>query len=263
MRAGVLDRPVAAAGAEPDLLGRLYGRYFDIVMADTPELLERAFRLRYEVYCVEHPFLDPAANPGGREIDAFDRHSVHSLLIHRASGAACGTIRLILPDRDHPTSSFPISQVGAAAARMMQRLPPLTTAEISRFAVSKAFRRRVGEDLYPDIQESSPPPGMAERRLMPHITYGLIRACLLMSLKHNITHLCAVMEPALLRLVSRLGLCFEPVGELVEYHGLRQPCFAPIKDLIAKVREVREDMWEAGTEGGRLAPPAAALERAG
>ncbi|MGH7225707.1 MAG: GNAT family N-acyltransferase, partial [Gemmataceae bacterium] len=66
-------------------LAAQYGRHFDIVPADTPDLLGRAYRLRYQVYCVEHAFLDPADNPGGREIDEFDAHSVHSLLIHRGS----------------------------------------------------------------------------------------------------------------------------------------------------------------------------------
>jgi N-acyl amino acid synthase of PEP-CTERM/exosortase system len=248
---------------EPDLLKEVYERYFEIVLAETPELLERAFRLRYEVYCVEHPFLNAAANLGGRETDAFDGHSAHALLVHRASGATCGTVRLILPDRDHPTSSFPVAQVSPSAAAMMRKLPPLSTAEISRFAVSKSFRRRVGEDLYPDVGEmAAPPNGVAERRLLPHITYGLIRACLLMSLNHKLTHLAAVMEPALMRLVARLGLCFKPVGELVEYHGMRQPCCAAIDDLVDGVREAREDIWAAGTEGGRLLPATAMLERA-
>ncbi len=247
----------------PDLLRDVYEQHFAIVLAESSDLLERAFRLRYEVYCVEHPFLDAAQNPGGRETDAFDRHSAHALLIHRASGATCGTIRLILPDRDHPTSSFPIAQVSASAAAMMRRLPRFGTAEISRFAVSKSFRRRVGEDLYPDVGAAqASPDGVPDRRLLPHITYGLIRACLLMSLRHGITHVAAVMEPALMRLIARLGLRFEAEGELVEFHGLRQPCSAAIEDLIARVREVREDMWAAGTEGGRLGPAVARLKHA-
>src|ERR1700733_1139731 len=120
-------------------LGELYGRYFDIVPADNAERRDCAYRLRYQVYCVEHAFLDPAANPGEREIDEFDSHAVQSLLIHRATGSVCGTVRLILPGPARPASNFPAFGVSPAAGAMMRRLPKLTTAEISRFAISKAF----------------------------------------------------------------------------------------------------------------------------
>ena len=38
--------------SDPDLLAH-FMRYFEIVRADTPALLEEVFRLRYQVYCVE------------------------------------------------------------------------------------------------------------------------------------------------------------------------------------------------------------------
>lgn len=239
-------------------LAEIYGHYFDVVRADTPELRERAYRLRYQVYCVEHSFLPAAENPDGIEIDADDAHSVHSILVHRASGRTCGTVRLILPDQRHPTSAFPCAGLGLAAAAMVRRLPRFKTAELSRFAVAKEFRRRAGETHYADVAPLSPrPPNLSERRILPHITYGLMRAVLLMSLESGVTHLCAVMEPALLRLVARFGLDFEPAGPLVDYHGVRQPCWAALADLLEGVKRARRDIWEAGTEHGALVPDAA------
>jgi N-acyl amino acid synthase of PEP-CTERM/exosortase system len=241
-----------------------YGRYFDIVPATTPDLLERAYRLRYQVYCVERGFIAPADHADGLETDAYDAHAVHSLLVHRASGATCGTVRLILPDAAHPASSFPVYGLGPAAAAMRARLPHLTTAELSRFAISKDFRRRAGEGFYADFGEAGRlGVGYVERHLLSHITYGLMRAVLVMSLGHNITHLCAVMPTALLRLAARFGLDFEPVGAPVEYYGLRQPCCAALGDLVAGVRAARKDVWMAGTEGGRLVPSYTPLLRAG
>ena len=43
----------------------LYDRYFTVVPADTPELLDAAHELRYQVYCREHAFENPAADSGG------------------------------------------------------------------------------------------------------------------------------------------------------------------------------------------------------
>ena len=77
-----------------------YNEHFEVVRADTPQQLDLAYRLRYQVYCVENPFEDPARCPDGREIDEDDHRSVHTLLIHRRSGVAAGTSRLIMPRLD-------------------------------------------------------------------------------------------------------------------------------------------------------------------
>ena len=64
----------------------IYERWFRSALARTPEDRREAFRLRYQVYCIENPFEDPADNPNGEETDHYDNHSVHGLLIHRPSG---------------------------------------------------------------------------------------------------------------------------------------------------------------------------------
>jgi N-acyl amino acid synthase of PEP-CTERM/exosortase system len=52
------------------------------------------------------------------------------------------------------------------------------------------------------------------------------------------------MEPALLRLLSRFGIYFTPIGPLVEYHRMRQPCHANAATLLQRVREENFDLWE-------------------
>ncbi len=135
-----------------------------------------AFRLRYEVYCVENAFEDPADSPHGFETDAFDPGSLHSLLILRETQEVIGTVRLILP----------LSRCGREGTGLPMRdvchhelvetdnkfLPWKTTAEISRFAVSKKFRRRatdqktVGGFVEPD----------GTRRRIPDTSLGLMQA---------------------------------------------------------------------------------------
>src|SRR5437588_3429764 len=74
-----------------------YNEYFDIVRANSPALLDEAYRLRYQVYCLEHPFENAAEHSDGRERDEDDDRSVHSLLVHRQTGVFAGTVRAILP----------------------------------------------------------------------------------------------------------------------------------------------------------------------
>jgi N-acyl amino acid synthase of PEP-CTERM/exosortase system len=254
--------PGAAAEPHPETaaneagpLFSLYARWFDVVPADTPERLEEAYRLRYQVYCVENSFESAEQAQGGLEIDAYDKHSVHSLLVHRPTGMVAGTVRLILPNGSGRIDALPVSEVCTdPALRDPARFPPERTAEISRFAVSKAFRRRITDGTYPDMHlvDGAPVDRAQERRVLtPNITLGLMKAIAEMSIRNGITHLCAMMEPALLRLTSRLGIRFAPLGKLVEYHGTRQPCFAELADLGFALMKYSPDAHELVSDQGR------------
>ena len=78
---------------------------FEVVVADTPELIKESYRLRYQVYCLERSFLE---GEEGVETDEFDRHSHHVLLVSRASREVVGSARLILGSVWRPKCSFPM-----------------------------------------------------------------------------------------------------------------------------------------------------------
>ncbi len=213
-----------------EVFSTLYDQYFSVVPADTPELLDEAHALRYQVYCVEHQFEDPAQQTGQRERDAHDAHSVHAVLIYRPSGKVVGCVRLILPDQPN-TVDLPLrALLGPADQERFAQFAQQPTAEISRYAVSKEFRRRAGEELYPDVNATLT--AHAARRLAPHMSLGLIRGISRLAAEHGVTHVCAVMAPALLRLLERFGLTFELLGPLINYHGERQPCIAAVEGLL-------------------------------
>ena len=77
-----------------------YESFFKTILAETGEQRQSAYRLRYEVYCVEHRYEDEEQNANGIESDAHDTSALHALLIHRASRSVVGTARLILPRSD-------------------------------------------------------------------------------------------------------------------------------------------------------------------
>jgi N-acyl amino acid synthase of PEP-CTERM/exosortase system len=210
--------------AEAQDLLENYNRHFAVVRAKTPKLLDQVYRLRYQVYCVENSFEDSAEHLDGRESDAHDDTSEHILLLHRNSGAAVGTARLIMPHLATTWRPLPIQRVLASRDRQeFDQLPIRQTAEVSRFAVSKGFRRWERHN----------------QRLMRYITFGLMREIVKICIEYGIIYLAAVMERPLIRALLRVGLEFEPTGGHVEYHGIRQPCVARLADLI---------------EGSRLTP---------
>ena len=229
----------------------IYDSYFQILLAETEEQRKAAFRLRYEVYCVEHPYEDPQKNPGGMETDFHDLEALHALLIHRQSGTLVGTVRLILPQQDRDI--LPIREVchEDLIRRDNQTLPWSHTAEISRFAISKNFRRRAKEETSVGsftMQTDD------SRRVIPNTSLGLMQAIVTMAATAGVTHLCAVMEPTLLRMLRRLGICFIPVGPQVEYHGQRQPCYSDLDLLLTRIWLERVDVWELITSDGVLWP---------
>ncbi len=244
------------AKSEGERLVDVYHRWFEVVAADTDERRVQAYRLRYQVYCVENAFEDPADNPDGLEADAFDAHSVQSLLVHRPTGLAAGTVRLVLPRPGAAETGFAMHRVcDDPALSDPARLPPATSAEISRFTISKEFRRRREDAQYPDMETRGGGSRESEgRRIVPHMTLGLMNAIVRMSVDNGITHWCAIMQPTLLRVLARMGIEFERIGPRVSYHGRRQPVLADADALLAGIWERQPELWAVITDGGRTWP---------
>jgi N-acyl amino acid synthase of PEP-CTERM/exosortase system len=234
----------------PKSLAEIYHSLFEVVRADTPELRREAHRLRYQVYCIENQFLPIEDNPGGWERDAFDAHSVQAVLIHRPSGAIAGTVRLVLPTATPRPGCLPIHAVGY---KLMHEagLPIERTTELSRFAISKQFRRRAGDGLYGGVTDADAP-GEDRRRIIPHLSLGLISAAIRMGIDSGMEFVCATMEPTLLRLLTRLGVHFIPLGPVVDFHGPRQPCYADGWAMLARVKRERPDVWDVIGDRGKL-----------
>jgi N-acyl amino acid synthase of PEP-CTERM/exosortase system len=201
--------------------------------------MDAVYRLRYQVYCVERSFEQADQFRDNREMDEYDTHAVHAALIHRNSGSVCGCVRLVLPTG----GTLPIRDIvqDPQALSILDSLPSRATAEVSRYAVSKCFRRRSGEGEFPDLNFFDDD-AVDSRRVLPHITVGLIVGVATLSLTYGISYLCAVMRPALMRLLDAFGLTFWPLGRTVEHHGARQPCFASVTDLLEGVGR-KDDEW--------------------
>ncbi len=231
-----------------------YHRCFEVIRCDSPELIREAQRLRYQVYCVETGFEDPADNPGGLETDAADDHSVHSLLLHKPSGLVAGTVRLILPVDRRPHGGLPAFTISERLLRYPPHvLPARLTAEISRFSISKEFRKRCDDGLYPADPGLAKPDAIG-RRALPSITLGLMRAIVQMTRDSGMSHVVAVVEPALVRLLLRLGIRFEQTGERVDYHGTRYPVYRDMSELLAEIHARRPDVWRVITDDGAIWP---------
>jgi len=237
--------PVPCEPTDDTLLTR-FNAHFEMQTADTPERIKMAHRIRHQVYCVEN-LHEKSEKPDGVETDDFDLHAVHSLLIYRAAQTALGTVRLILPLPNDLHRSFAVQRVmNESARRELDKLPLHSTAEVSRFSISRQFRRIANDSGEPEESAFVSNSG-------PLMRLGLIQAVIRMSTEAGITHCCALMEPTLLRMLAAMGIRFRPIGPLVEFRGLRQPCCCRISDVLSTVRQQRPAFWSVLTDGGALA----------
>ncbi len=253
-----------------------FQKFFEIIMADTAELLEKVYRIRYQVLCVEKrlPGFDPEHCPGMLEKDNYDPHSSHILLKYRPTGDYIGTVRLILSDSSEPDKLLPVELYGQSDPKLcdIRALPRQQTAEISRFVVIGQFDRRRGEDRRkgdrrkPVSNNANEKNGTNERRGSDrrsalNIALVLMAGVVRMSKKYDIRNWLSVMDPALNRLLSYDGLEFNPIGPPVNYHGIRRPYFVRVEEVLTRMYVKHHDAWEVVTDCGKYDPLIPANEK--
>jgi len=224
-----------------------FNEYFEMVPAVSDDLKNEVYKLRYQVYCIETGFESLDQFPDGLEFDEYDDHSIHYLIRHRKFNIYAATTRLILPNATKPETLFPIEQHSQIDnLEHMKNIPRINLAEISRFCVSKELKRRRKE--YGTLTGFGPDSEYVftedERRVFPHITIALIACLIKMSKDNKIYYWYAVMEPSLLRFLSSLGIYFNNIGPLTDYHGKRQPCVVKVNDLLSGVFKKNSDIWD-------------------
>lgn len=204
-------------------------RDFSVELVASTVTLQEAQRLRYQVFCEERGVL-----PGhdGIESDEYDQRSRHVVLRRRSNQELVGTVRVITASPDGPWSHLPMQHV--CDPIFLRGLPIVTTGEVSRFALAR---------------DRHSPSGKSDLLLRLALMQGILR----ISRELRLTHWCAGMEQSLLRLLRFNAIRYEPVGPVIDYHGLRQPAVGVIDAILATVRRERPAIWDYVTESGKFA----------
>lgn len=233
-----------------------FHQYFEVVSADSPELLKEVFRIRHQIVCVEKRFsgLEINNREDGLETDEYDLRSAHILVRHRSSNEFVGTARLVLVDPLHPESPFPIERRAHIDHTMLNYHKPyrLHTAEISRLIILTRFPHNEARHLRKHEQASLINKATMHQLRFVYPVLALVVGIIRMSANNNVTHWYANMEPALCRLLGYFGLDLHPIGPLTPY--AKRPHFAKVDNVLEKTYHRRHDVWELVTDHGRMWP---------
>jgi len=199
-------------------------------IARNDERINEIYRLRYKVYCLECGYEDPCDYINHLEEDEYDRIATHFCALESRSNKIVGTARIILPS----AAGLPIFNYFPVDSELLLSIPPDSVAEISRLAISKEYRQRmVDAAIYGDNVISL----MDERerrnwrkRYEIELVTGLYHCIYAESIQLGLTHLYAIMSDGLYALLTRWGLTWQPIGPALDYHGIRRPYMASIKE---------------------------------
>ena len=225
-----------------------FNQYFKIRFANTKELRQEAFKIRYGVYSDELGW-EPE-NESKMETDECDDYSFHCLLEHRRTGVFAGCVRLVIPPVTQPDLKLPFEQNCLQSARLEVMDPTKLSrgsfGEISRLAVLSSFRRREKEKNVPFVLNQINPETVfteVERRSFPNIAMGLYIAAVALAQICNHMGAFVMMEPRLNRRLNRFGLNFQQIGDEMDYHGLRAMFFLSREDFSANLKPELAELY--------------------
>jgi len=231
---GDLSADTPALTPDPYLADSLSPYFRGLVLDGDQHLVDESYRLRYQVYCHERHFLPAEEYPTQLETDAYDPYSVHVGVLNN-QGSLVATARMVRRSE----LGFPLLlHCAIDDGRILRAAPHRAVVEISRLAVSRDYNRRAGDHFY-SLQGLDPRKVGEKRKGGGEIVMALYKAVYQASKRRRCTHWLMAAEPALRRLLSRIGVPFYPIGPESDYYGLVSPYGLDLSDFDAVITSGR------------------------
>lgn len=213
-----------------------FQKYFLVEKATTLTQKEKAYHIRYRVYCDEFKYESVDLFPDQKESDEYDDEAHHCLIIHKQSRIPAGCVRMVPTidsDKDNllPFEKYCSESLDNEFIKSLD-LDRQTVCEISRLAVDGAFRRRSGEALTRFGEMDSLDCTQQEKRSFSLIAVAAFLASTAFTDMSGRTNVFAMMEPFLPRLLKRSGIVFQRAGKDINYHGVRAPYFIKTQSAL-------------------------------
>lgn len=232
-------------------LSQYFDHYFMPEIATNSTLCQEAYRIRYQVYCLDLNY-EPTENfPDRMEIDDYDSHSIHCLIKYKPANVYVGCVRIILPNIDCPQLPFPVEKTCRNSMEItLDSSTRLKYCEVSRLSIIPAFRRRTGErefpaSLNPSVSNNTNSLIEYERRVYPLILpLSLYLAAFGMGVAAGHTQTLTLMEPRLMRHLKMSGFPSRQIGKVVDFHGKRAPFRLCSQEVIQSLPTDSRELYD-------------------
>ncbi|CDH43769.1 PEP-CTERM/exosortase system-associated acyltransferase [Candidatus Contendibacter odensensis] len=206
-------------------VNRRFDDSYQVILADTEASRAVHRKIRYQVYCMERRFENPADFPAGEESDRWDAHAAQFIVRQRDSGAWIAAIRLVLPY----AASFPLETLYCLTPGHADHIQRRQLGEISRVCIIRSPNPHHGNP-YLDCGFGHVTPDRESQVML-----GLIRTIVVYGLERGIEHCYVLVTDAFARLLRRIGVVLHSVGTATEHRGFRAPYLMGLRETAASL----------------------------
>ncbi|NRQ44613.1 PEP-CTERM/exosortase system-associated acyltransferase [Rheinheimera sp. YQF-2] len=198
-----------------------FPHFFQASLARSAAQQRDIFRLRHKVYCEEMAF--EACRDNKLEQDSFDNRALHAAIRHSNKDKLAGTVRLITSASKDEL--LPIEQhFGHCITN-----PVLTPHNFDRRHICEISRLAVPAEIRCKQSVMSTGPiasvNTRESQCRSAVAVSLYLVAMLMSLQSKRHHVFVMIEPALARVLKRIGIHFQQIGDVIHFNGKRAPYY--------------------------------------
>lgn len=207
--------------------------FFSARLANSSVQQRAIYQLRHQVYCEELNYEPVRAS--GLEYDEFDARSIHCFINHTTTTNLAGTVRLITAQKAE--DKLPIEYYCANSSSQLtpKHFDHSKICEISRLAVPASIRRRsiaVNKAATPMNQLLQ----KLEAECYSSVAVALYLIATLISVDKGKHHAFVMIEPALARILRRIGIHFQQVGDSINFNGKRAPYYLDMRTVTTTLK---------------------------
>lgn len=185
----------------------LLTKEYSLSLATTQEDFEAVKKVRSDVFVHRYSQYPDLKQAKWFLFSQDDRQAFIYLLRHNETGKYVGSVRVFFINEHTPVQIMPMQRDGKVKdiEHLTQDLP---ICEISRLALIK------------NIPEH---PDYPMNQLRTLLSMALMSATRINFFLYHYDKIFAIMERSLHRILKRQGVAFEPIGDAVDYYGVRFP----------------------------------------
>jgi len=186
---------------------------YTIILAATQEHFHAVEAIRNDVVVNHYPDIEETKE---YIFSQDDEQSFIYLLQHKATKKYVGSVRVFFANEHTPAQEIPMQKDLHIKdiERFTQELP---ICEVSRFALIK------NQIKHKDF---------SELRLRSYLSLALMCATRINFLLYHYSRIFAIMEHSLHHILKRQSVAFEPIGDAIDFHGIRFPFVIKKEDFI-------------------------------